>query len=170
MGLRNASEHVSEHLEQRGAEDSPQISPEHPVEPNRDTAARDDVHSVMKRPGDDLDRRLNVSNAPCRDRRPGGHEDIAQPPGKEAKVNTATLNYSVMLAFGRGTRSLVSRRVLLSERRTYATTNQIPRPPPPTEGPPTETFSAPSRPKLHYTRPPRDDLPQIQVAQSIRYS
>ena len=90
MGLRNASEHVSKHLEQRGAEDSlAQISPEHPVEPNRDTAARDDVHSVMKRPGDDLDWRLNfVSNAPFRDRRPGGHEDIAQPPGK---VDTATL-------------------------------------------------------------------------------
>ncbi|KAF8552567.1 DUF1783-domain-containing protein, partial [Imleria badia] len=34
---------------------------------------------------------------------------------------------------------------------------------PPTEEPPTETFSAPSKPKLYYTRPPpRDDLPQIQ--------
>ncbi|KAF8447308.1 cytochrome oxidase complex assembly protein 1-domain-containing protein [Boletus edulis BED1] len=68
-----------------------------------------------------------------------------------------------MSAFCRRTRSLVPRRVLFSERRTYATATQIPRPPPPTEEPPTETFSAPSKPKLYYTRPPpRDGLPQIQ--------
>ena len=74
-----------------------------------------------------------------------------------------------MSAFGRGTRSLVPRRVLVFERRSYATATRIPRPPPPTEEPPTETFSAPSKPKLYYTRPSlRDDLPQIQVPPSIR--
>ncbi|KAH0826899.1 cytochrome oxidase complex assembly protein 1-domain-containing protein [Lanmaoa asiatica] len=65
--------------------------------------------------------------------------------------------------FAPGTRSLAPRRVLFSVRRTYATATQLPRPPPPTEEPPIETFSAPSKPKLYYTRPSsRDDLPQIQ--------
>ncbi|KAG9308390.1 cytochrome oxidase complex assembly protein 1-domain-containing protein [Chiua virens] len=52
--------------------------------------------------------------------------------------------------------------VLFSERRAFATATHIPRPPPPTEDPPIETFSAPSKPKLYYTRPPHNDLPQIQ--------
>ena len=69
-----------------------------------------------------------------------------------------------MSVFARGARSIAPRRALLSDRRTYATPTQIPRPPPPTDKPPTETFSAPSKPKLCYTRPlPRDELPQIQV-------
>ena len=77
--------------------------------------------------------------------------------------------HSFMSVFGR--RSLVPRRVLFSERRTYATATQIPRPPPPTEEPPTETFSAPSKPKLYYTRPPpRDELPQIQVPSICWYA
>lgn len=73
-----------------------------------------------------------------------------------------------MSAFARGTRPLAPRRILFSERRTYATTTQLPRPPLPTEEPPTETFSAPSKPKLYYTRPSsRQDLPQIQVLPSV---
>lgn len=65
-----------------------------------------------------------------------------------------------MSALCRGTR-----RVLFSERRTYATATHILRPPPPpTEEPHTVTFSGPSKPKLYYTRPARrDDLPQIKV-------
>ncbi|KAN0076774.1 Cytochrome oxidase complex assembly protein 1 domain containing protein [Tylopilus felleus] len=64
-----------------------------------------------------------------------------------------------MSALCRGTR-----RVLFSERRTYATATHILRPPPPpTEEPHTVTFSGPSKPKLYYTRPARrDDLPQIK--------
>ncbi|KAG2366062.1 cytochrome oxidase complex assembly protein 1-domain-containing protein [Suillus spraguei] len=39
----------------------------------------------------------------------------------------------------------------------------LPRPPPPTEEPHVETFSAPSKPRLYYARPPlKADLPRIQ--------
>jgi len=65
-----------------------------------------------------------------------------------------------MSAFSRATRSC---RVLFYEQRSRLSTTQPPRPPPPTEKPHIETFAAPSRPKLYYTRPPRrDDLPKIQ--------
>lgn len=48
--------------------------------------------------------------------------------------------------------------------RGYATVTKFPRPPPPTEEPHVETFSAPSKPRLYYTRPPlKADLPHIQV-------
>ncbi|KAJ8594638.1 DUF1783-domain-containing protein [Rhizopogon salebrosus TDB-379] len=58
---------------------------------------------------------------------------------------------SILGSFGRATA------------RNYATVTELPRPPPPTEEPHVETFSAPSRPRLYYTRPPlKSDLPRIQ--------
>ena len=63
-----------------------------------------------------------------------------------------TRNSLILGSFGRATR------------RSYATVTELPRPPPPTEEPHVETFSAPSRPRLYYTRPPlKSDLPRIQV-------
>jgi hypothetical protein len=48
--------------------------------------------------------------------------------------------------------------------RGYATVTELPRPPPPTGEPHVETFSAPSKPRLYYTRPPlKADLPRVQV-------
>ncbi|KAG1759987.1 hypothetical protein EDD22DRAFT_955368 [Suillus occidentalis] len=47
--------------------------------------------------------------------------------------------------------------------RGYATVTELPRPPPPTGEPHVETFSAPSKPRLYYARPPlKADLPRVQ--------
>ena len=60
--------------------------------------------------------------------------------------------------------SILNRRFGRATSRSYATVTELPRPPPPTEEPHVETFSAPSKPRLYYTRPPlKSDLPHIQV-------
>ncbi|KAH7889183.1 cytochrome oxidase complex assembly protein 1-domain-containing protein [Phlebopus sp. FC_14] len=66
-----------------------------------------------------------------------------------------------MFSLAQRTRTLAQKQIFCTARRTYSAT-ELPRPPPPTEEPRVETFSAPSKPRLYYARPPtRSDLPHI---------
>ncbi|KIJ16657.1 hypothetical protein PAXINDRAFT_168170 [Paxillus involutus ATCC 200175] len=62
------------------------------------------------------------------------------------------------------TRTLTSNRVLFAARRAHTTHTELPRPPPTAESSHVQTFSAPSKPRPYYARPPQQhsELPQIQ--------
>lgn len=59
---------------------------------------------------------------------------------------------------------LAPRRIFVPRPRLYATADSDSKPPPsPTQQPPIETFSSPSKPRLYYARPPtQSDLPEIK--------
>ncbi|KAH7920524.1 DUF1783-domain-containing protein [Leucogyrophana mollusca] len=63
----------------------------------------------------------------------------------------------------RNARISTLKRLSSSRHRLYATVTELPRPSPPTQEPNVETFSAPSKPRLYYTRPTQhSDLPHVQ--------
>lgn len=68
-----------------------------------------------------------------------------------------------MSTIAQRTRLLAQRRIFTAPQRLYATTDSVPKPPPPAQQPPVETFSSPSKPRLYYARPPsKSDLPEIK--------